>query len=75
MAQVAAATWSASIAYEGSGPICFRTALTDRLNVDFVSGSIRIEETKSGEARTLPFHALPELDALLRQLREDNLAL
>ena len=33
-------------------------------SVDFVSGTIRIEETKSGEPRTLPFHALPELDTL-----------
>jgi integrase len=39
-------------------------------SVDFVSGTIRIEETKSGEPRTLPFHALPELDALLGELRK-----
>ena len=39
-------------------------------SVDFVSGTIRIEETKSGEPRTLPFHALPELDALLHDLRK-----
>jgi integrase len=39
-------------------------------NVDFVSGTIRIEETKSGEPGTLPFHALPELDVLLHELRQ-----
>jgi integrase len=33
-----------------------------------VSGTIRIEETKNGEPRTLPFHALPELDVLLHEL-------
>ena len=44
-------------------------------SVDFVTGTIRIEETKSGEPRTLPFHALPELDALLRELRGRTRAL
>jgi hypothetical protein len=44
-------------------------------NVDFVSGTIRIEDTKSGEPRTLPFDALPELDALLRELREQTMEL
>jgi integrase len=39
-------------------------------DVDFLSGTIRIEDAKSGEARTLPFHALPEPDDLLRDLRE-----
>ncbi len=34
------------------------------------AGVIRIENTKNSEPRTLPFHALPELDALLRFLRE-----
>jgi integrase len=44
-------------------------------SVDFVSGTIRIEDMKSGDPRTLPFHALPELDALLRRLRERTEAL
>ena len=33
--------------------------------VDFEAGVLRIEDSKNGEPRTLPFHALPELMELL----------
>lgn len=38
-------------------------------SVDFKTGVIRIETTKNGEPRTLPFRALPELAALLKRQR------
>lgn len=34
-------------------------------NVDFEAGVLRIEDSKNGEPRTLPFRALPELSDLL----------
>jgi integrase len=39
-------------------------------DVDLDAGVARIEHTKSGEPRTLPFHALPGLDALITAQRE-----
>ncbi len=39
-------------------------------NVDLKAGIIRIEETKSGEPRTLPYHALPALADLIEHRRE-----
>ena len=44
-------------------------------SMDLVTGTIRIEDTKSGEPRTLPFHALPELDTLIRDLHDRTSAL
>src|SRR6266545_4021018 len=39
-------------------------------HVDSVAGVVRIETTKNGEPRTLPFRALPELVALLKRQQE-----
>ena len=39
-------------------------------NVDLGAGVIRIEDSKNGEPRTLPFKALPELAALIERQRE-----
>ncbi|MBI3932403.1 MAG: site-specific integrase [Acidobacteria bacterium] len=39
-------------------------------NVDEAAGVIRIEHTKSGEPRTLPYGALPALEALIAHRRE-----
>jgi integrase len=45
--------------------------------VDFAAGVVRLEPdtTKSGEGRTFPFSALPELVALLEQQREHTSAI
>lgn len=39
-------------------------------NVDFGAGVVRIEGSKNGEPRTLPFKALPELAMLIERQRE-----
>jgi integrase len=39
-------------------------------HVDLKAGIIRIEDTKNGEPRTLPFKVLPELSALIERQRE-----
>jgi len=39
-------------------------------HVDFEAGVLRIEQTKNGEPRTLPFKALPALAALIEHQRE-----
>jgi integrase len=39
-------------------------------HVDFKAGIIRIEDTKNGEPRTLPFKVLPDLAALIERQRE-----
>jgi len=39
-------------------------------SVDEAAGVIRIETTKSGEPRTLPYTSLPPLEALIRRRRE-----
>jgi integrase len=44
-------------------------------NVDLQAGVLRIEDSKNREPRTLPFRALPELDALIRSQREKTTAL
>jgi integrase len=43
-------------------------------NVDFGAGVLRIEDSKNGEPRTLPFRALPDLGALLTRQRERTAA-
>jgi integrase len=44
-------------------------------SVDLQAGILEIETSKSREPRTLPFRALPELDALIREQRERTTAL
>lgn len=39
-------------------------------NVDMKAGILRIEDSKNGEPRTLPFRALPDLAALIERQRE-----
>lgn len=39
-------------------------------NVDLKAGVLRIEDSKNGDPRTLPFHALPALAALMERQRE-----
>ncbi len=39
-------------------------------NVDFAAGVLRIEDSKNGEPRTLPFRALPELAAVMERQAE-----
>lgn len=39
-------------------------------NVDFSAGILRIEDSKNGEPRTFPFHALPELAELLTMQKD-----
>ena len=39
-------------------------------NVDEAAGVIRIEKTKNGDARTLPYASLPALEALVKHRRE-----
>jgi integrase len=39
-------------------------------NVDFAAGTIRLDTSKNGKGRVLPFRALPALAALLKRQRE-----
>jgi len=39
-------------------------------NVDLKAGILRIEDSKNGEPRTMPFRALPDLAALIQRQRE-----